>query len=347
MDLYKTMLVFKSRELRDEIINLQIWGESSGFEISTIVDNGKTALDELKKQNYDLVIMETEIPRITSLQLLRAARKEELCSHIVLCSEDAHFEYARQGMILGAFDYFVKPFEMHQFYSMFTRIKNEEYENSAFEILCTEEIVSCFERYESNIKEHIENSFAVINSKYSRQSAADNAILQITENAAAEVFSANRWLSLYVSENILHNYSESSGVSVQSYCMNKLAELYSDYSEIMPKVQNKKILEIILYIIENPEGDLRQKTIANNLYLSSSYLSTVFSAHTGKRFVDYLTAVRMKRASWLLCNTDLKITEIAERLDYKDIGYFSRIFKKIYMLSPSEYRTLENCSFDI
>jgi two-component system response regulator YesN len=65
------------------------------------------------------------------------------------------------------------------------------------------------------------------------------------------------------------------------------------------------------------------------------------------RFVDYLTIVKMKRAGWLLRNTNMKIIDISSRLYYKDIGYFSRLFKKQYNTTPSEYRIPENYSFEI
>lgn len=58
--------------------------------------------------------------------------------------------------------------------------------------------------------------------------------------------------------------------------------------------------DVILYILNNPESDLKQKTIASKLYMNSSYLSTVFATQTGMRFVDYITTVRLKRAGWLL-----------------------------------------------
>ena len=65
--------------------------------------------------------------------------------------------------------------------------------------------------------------------------------------------------------------------------------------------------DVILYILNNPESDLKQKTIASKLYMNSSYLSTVFATQTGMRFVDYITTVRLKRAGWLLKNTEMKI----------------------------------------
>lgn len=73
-------------------------------------------------------------------------------------------------------------------------------------------------------------------------------------------------------------------------------ETANEVWELYPKVQNPQMQDVILYILNNPESDLKQKTIASKLYMNSSYLSTVFATQTGMRFVDYITIVRLKRA---------------------------------------------------
>jgi AraC-like DNA-binding protein len=50
---------------------------------------------------------------------------------------------------------------------------------------------------------------------------------------------------------------------------------------------------------------------------------------------------------WLLKETNMKITDIAERLDYKDMGYFSRLFKNKYKLPPSAYRLSDGDDYQI
>jgi two-component system response regulator YesN len=55
-------------------------------------------------------------------------------------------------------------------------------------------------------------------------------------------------------------------------------------------------------------------------------------------FTDYLTKLRMKEATRLLEKTALRISEIAERLGYADLAYFSNTFKKTIGTTPSVYR---------
>ena len=132
--LYKTLLVFDNYELLEELQNVRVWGACSEFEITTVLRDGYSAYQELKRNHYDLVIAEIRMTGLDGLQLLRQVKQERLCSHVVLCSDFSDFDYARQGIILGAFDYLVKPFQPDLILTMFSRIKNETYKKRTTEI---------------------------------------------------------------------------------------------------------------------------------------------------------------------------------------------------------------------
>lgn len=348
--MYKALLVFDNYELLQEIRNLHIWGDPSEFEIADIVSDGIAAYRKMRKNHYDLVITEIRITGMDGLQLLRNAKKEKLCSHIVLCSEFVDFNYARQGIILGAFDYFVRPFDESLIYSMFNRIKNEEFEVGASEIYYTEKITACFESRDRKIYTYISDMLDEIYSTDSDLIKADKMARQICKSVFDEIFRNNEWLDLYAVQQDFYSFdgiNESNQTSYKSRYNKILCDLFDVFCELYPNVNSAKIKEVILYILNNPENNLKQKSIAAELYINSSYLSTVFLAQTEIRFVDYLNTVKLKRAAWLLKETNMKIIDIATRLDYKDIGYFSRLFKSKYNLTPSEYRLPDECDFQI
>ncbi|MNI94118.1 HTH-type transcriptional regulator YesS [compost metagenome] len=59
---------------------------------------------------------------------------------------------------------------------------------------------------------------------------------------------------------------------------------------------------------------------------------------TGTNFSDYLIQYRMTMAKKWLIETDLKISEIAERVGYKIPQNFIRIFRKAEAITPGQYR---------
>lgn len=348
--MYKTLLVFENKELLTEIQKLCIWGDPSEFEITAVMHDGLSAYNAMKQNKYDLVISEVDINEINGLQLLRQTKQEGLCSHFVICSEFVDINYARQGIILGAFDYFIKPFDESLFFSMFNRIKNETYENEAIEVYYSDEIMTFFENRDDGIYEYVKDMLDKIYDESKDILAADKKAKQIFNGVIGKIFDNNDWLDLYLEQESFYvsdSMREGNYLSYKKYYTDMLSSLFKEYCELSPNVNNEKIQEVILYILNNPESDLKQKTIASKLYINSSYLSTVFTAHTELRFVDYLTSVKLKRAAWLLKNTSMKIIDVAARLDYKDIGYFSRLFKKQYGITPSVYRIPDNYNYQI
>lgn len=266
----------------------------------------------------------------------------------MLCSEKADFEYARMGIIYGAFDYFIAPFNKEQLYSVFSRIKNEAVSDVQDENVRAACIASFFRNRDEGIYKYIADMTDEIYLASPDYTSAEDTLRKIYTKVVDDIFSGSDWLDLYKSSSSFYeDDSELTGRAYGAYITDRLTELFRDYCELFPSVNNDKIREVILYILNNPESDLKQKTIASEYYINSSYLSTIFYSQTQLRFVDYLTTVKLSRAGWLLQNTEMKVTEIAERLDYKDVGYFSRMFKKQYGVTPTEYRIPDGYTYQI
>ena len=60
------------------------------------------------------------------------------------------------------------------------------------------------------------------------------------------------------------------------------------------------------------------------------------------RFSDYLNAVRMNRAKFMLRNYGLTLKEVAANCGYSDIAYFCRMFKRMNKETPTQYRAAES-----
>ena len=91
-------------------------------------------------------------------------------------------------------------------------------------------------------------------------------------------------------------------------------------------------------IREKCGGNISLKSLADEFYLTSNYICLLFKKETGETFNTYLTKVRIKKAKELLEDPVLKIYEIAEKVGYSDSDYFTRKFKKLIGMTPSEYR---------
>jgi two-component system response regulator YesN len=103
-------------------------------------------------------------------------------------------------------------------------------------------------------------------------------------------------------------------------------------------VCNDKIISAIInYITKEPAtADLEGAAAA--VYMSTAYISRYFKQKTGLNFSDYLLSTKMQLAADLLMNLQFKIYEISDRLGYKNPANFTRSFKRIYQISPKDYR---------
>lgn len=98
------------------------------------------------------------------------------------------------------------------------------------------------------------------------------------------------------------------------------------------------IEQVIKIIRESQPCDVSLTEVASRVHMNPSYLSQYFKQQTGSRFVDYVVGIRMEEAKMLVVRTSLRISEIAERLGYSDIAYFSNTFKKLTGKTPLEFR---------
>lgn len=100
----------------------------------------------------------------------------------------------------------------------------------------------------------------------------------------------------------------------------------------------KKIIEYLEnYIIKFQKEKINVQDIANELNMNYCYLCNVFKQKTGMGILNYVNKLKIHQATKLLIETNLNISQIADKLGYQNVYYFSRVFKKFMGVSPSEY----------
>jgi two-component system response regulator YesN len=100
----------------------------------------------------------------------------------------------------------------------------------------------------------------------------------------------------------------------------------------------KLISKVKDFIQHNYSTDITLNLVAKEAGISPNYLSTLFSTETNKTFIEYLTSVRLEKATELLMCTPMRSSEISYQIGYQDAHYFSYLFKKNFGISPREYR---------
>ena len=81
--------------------------------------------------------------------------------------------------------------------------------------------------------------------------------------------------------------------------------------------------------------------LAQELHVVPNYLSNLVGRETGVSLSELIRAAQMKQVELWLRTTDMYLYEIAEKLGYHDVKYFSRLFRTYYHDTPLHYRKIK------
>jgi DNA-binding NtrC family response regulator len=78
--------------------------------------SGEKALETVKKEKIDVVVLDVKMPGMDGIQTLREIKKIDPLVEVIMLTGHANVEVAIEGMSLGAFDYLMKPAEIDELY---------------------------------------------------------------------------------------------------------------------------------------------------------------------------------------------------------------------------------------
>lgn len=358
----KVLIVDDMDIVRREIKRLKVWGESTGFIISDEASNGQAALEILGKKPVDLVITDIKMPKVDGLELLQKIMEKDLCPCVVLLSDYTDFTYARQGIILGAFDYMSKPVCEEEFEKLLHRAKEhiitkskekerlklleknlEEKVEAFFSDAEVKHIAKLMEQgdieYIEALSRMIDRIEVHLNHEFLKlESVLRNVFHEIIKN----ILEHKKWLEKFIESKEINdiNFMNCEDIGeLREEFMDKIKRIFDLLDKIYwAKTDNDIISQICDCVLENFEDRLSLTYIAEKLYLHKNYISEVFKQKTGISITQYLTTIKMERAKVLIAEGRLKIYQISDQLGYRDVEYFSKVFKKYTGMSPTQFR---------
>ena len=101
--------------------------------------------------------------------------------------------------------------------------------------------------------------------------------------------------------------------------------------------KDERLLDITNYIYANYK-EVTLDDLAEKFFLSKPYLSKYIKEKSGMTFGDILKEIRMKKARAMLKSSSATVESIAESVGYQNVEHFNRTFKKLYNITPVQYR---------
>ena len=114
--------------------------------------------------------------------------------------------------------------------------------------------------------------------------------------------------------------------------VNKLPAIMND-----DQYKDERLMSMLNFIQTNYQH-ITLEHMAKQFHLTEPYISKYIKDKSGKTFGEQVTKVRMKRARTLLKNGNMTVEDIAVSVGYPSVEHFNRTFKKIFKMTPVEYR---------
>ncbi len=116
-----------------------------------------------------------------------------------------------------------------------------------------------------------------------------------------------------------------------------------DYTERVANIRKGKsptklVIDVANYVRHHLSEVISTDAIANELYLSRTYLSSKFKTDTGENLSDFIRKEKIAEAKRLLRYTEKPLISISSYLGFSSQSHFNRVFKSITGKTPKEYR---------
>ncbi|OAS22103.1 response regulator transcription factor [Paenibacillus oryzisoli] len=336
----------------------------SGHNDTTVVagtaSNGVKALEWLENYYADLCITDIRMPAMDGLELIEHINRLYPWMKCMVVSSYDDFQYAQRSMKLHALDYILKPIHPHAIHESLSSatdriIQGRNHEAAQLILRKLPMNRSWMERWIEHIQtQRIENMPMLI-----------VETLELLEGWAAGSYyllnaMSNLWLQSVIEEmgkdklRLELDEGKDLGLvdnllsvgAIRSYfrlcAVRRLEEGANSLMFAMRGIRDHQSIRVVdtmkQYIQIHYGEKINLQDLADIVMHNKTYMCTLFKQETNMTVWAYIVAERMTQSRDLLLNSPLKVYEIANRVGYEDVDYFTKIFKKHFGLSPLEYK---------
>ena len=361
--MFKVLIVDDDKSVRYMLKRYNKWA-NYGFSVEEEASDGKEALRKLSMGQIDLVITDIKMPGMDGIEFLSELKfkKWDVCS--ILLSTHSDFEYAKQGIRLGAFDFMTKPLEDNVLSEALERAKKYLEEKNQQRIKVEEERRLIEDGLTHFYPKKREDKIAdlILAGNFAALMEAEAAFSELTKlldqdlfktaklleimlsNLSGAMYKAFSWLQK-VEEAVFSNVLQhaDSMLGMKSEFLGRIRGLVTVIKKYELHQSESIVKKTCLFITDNIEKDINLELVANEVHVSKDYLGKLFKQRTEVNFNDYLTKIKMEYAKHLLGTGEYKNYEISEKLGYSSPDYFCRLFKNYTGYTPLQFRKLGAC----
>jgi len=139
--------------------------------------------------------------------------------------------------------------------------------------------------------------------------------------------------------NYFHEIEQFQSLEELSVWLTGIMHRFISYSFDFTQVKHSDVVyKVMEYVKANFHRNISLDDVARTVYLSRSYLSSIFKEETGQSLFSYINKVRVEKSKLYLRDSGVALVDVAALCGFEDQSYFTKVFKKETGMSPKKYR---------
>ncbi|MEK8126861.1 response regulator [Paenibacillus filicis] len=307
------------------------------FDAIETAANGAEALERIAENEPDIILTDIRMPKMDGLELCRYVYQGYSHIQTVVISGYNDFDYAQKCLSYGVKHYLLKPVtapDLHETLDQLMKAQLQGY-------VPVSRYVEWIERMEQHIWSLQGDEMSRMHAEWREDCAHLNTQqLRSKQNDAMDLL-----YKRFQEKNRPIKATGRYAMSGQSK-----AELFAEFEACLQSITDElsasrkgnfkdPMQEAKAYIDSHLSQEITLKEVAEMVGLTPTYFSALFKKLTHENFVSYRINRRMEKARELLAFPHLRTVDVASEVGYDDYPHFTKTFKKIVGVSPSEYRS--------
>ncbi|SHJ52538.1 two-component system, response regulator YesN [Geosporobacter subterraneus DSM 17957] len=305
--------------------------------------SGREVIALHEEHKPHIILMDIKMPGIDGIRATELIKRENPYIVIIIITAYDEFALAQKAIKAGADDYILKPARPEEILAAVDKYRNKskqgifskgvEEETAAFELLRRGD----YHGFKKALNEILAHSAGEVESIDAQRTKIIQMVTEVFKVAHEFCNKPEKLINLQFHSTYELGHQKNIGTMIQWF--NNLLEKIYDTVFRENETNLNRELEIILHYIEkNFHKGITLEDVAKHVGLSPFYLSKLFKKQVGINFIEYVTKKKIDKAKDLLVQTNLPVINIALELGFHEPNYFSKVFKKVEGITPSQYR---------
>ncbi|MEC1714872.1 response regulator [Schinkia azotoformans] len=309
--------------------NVEVVGEAASVE---------EALALIESNSPDMTFLDIKIPGTDIVYLIKFMKRLKPKNKVILLTDYGSSDFVFKALEMGADGYLLKPYPQKDIYKIVNLYLSQV--SSHTENL--EQIIEPFIDYiyKEDFKNSKEQLKAITEQLTLVCANNSHALCPVTDSIIKGLGTICREKQLLFSKRLewKEKIQHINANTFESTMLCILEDIFKTMKDTESIKEIKVIQSVLNYIEKNFQKGVTLEEAAEFVHLSPFYLSKLFKKELKINFVNYVTERKIQKAKDLLESTDMPVLNIALELNYQEANYFSKVFKKIVGVTPTDYR---------